>query len=210
MIGSKLLSFWHFQDPVQLFDCLHLKYRGEAVLRKHTWEESWELLKRKPNKQYHTENQGLRSRTIFLRLDQLKTNSERPKSAPLSRFKKGKFLNVQKDTIIELLSILQCQKIPERTCIKLENRFPPTGNSNPPFSTENLSKNKKLKNEFSLKIFLVKVFSNHIVSKTIGSPLCLRNVSFVEKLTGLRWKQIRNTEAKQCFANTCELLKKTK
>ena len=38
-------------------DSLHLfKHRGEAMLRKHL--RSCELFKRKPNKQYHTNNQG--------------------------------------------------------------------------------------------------------------------------------------------------------
>ena len=53
----------------------------------NTCEESCERLERKLNKQYHTENQGLRSRTIFLLIDQFKTSRERPKSAPRSRFK---------------------------------------------------------------------------------------------------------------------------
>ena len=40
----------------------------------NTCDESCDRLKRKPNNQYSTENQGLWSRTIFLLLDQFKTN----------------------------------------------------------------------------------------------------------------------------------------
>ena len=48
------------------------EHRGEVVLCKfaNTCEESCELLKRKPNEQYHTENRGARSRKIFLVIDQ--------------------------------------------------------------------------------------------------------------------------------------------
>ena len=43
------------------------------------------------------------------------------KSAPRPSFKKVKLLNMQKDTIVEILSILQCQKILEGIRIRLEN-----------------------------------------------------------------------------------------
>ena len=51
----------------------------------NTCEERCELLKRKPNKQNHTENQVLRSRTTFLLIDQLKKIQKRHNSSPKIR-----------------------------------------------------------------------------------------------------------------------------
>ena len=90
-----------------------------------------ELLKRKPNKQYHTENQGLK--TNFLLIDQFKTRRERLKSAVYFRLKKRKvFQNILR-TIVTLSSILQCRKIPERISTRLENFLPQLETTKIPF-----------------------------------------------------------------------------
>ena len=68
--------------------------RGEeAELLKHS-RRKVRFLKRKPSKQYHTENQGLRSPTIFLLIDQFKTRRERLKSALYLRLKKRKIFKI--------------------------------------------------------------------------------------------------------------------
>ena len=54
------------------------------------------VLKRKPNKQYHTENQGIGSRIISLLLDKFETNRERPKSALSQSSKKQSIFKYSK------------------------------------------------------------------------------------------------------------------
>ena len=52
----------------------------------------------------------------------MKTSQERPKSVPRSRFKIVKvFLHLQKNTIIDISSVLQYQKMHEGICKRLEN-----------------------------------------------------------------------------------------
>ena len=100
---------------------------------------------RKPNKQYHTENQG------------------------------------QKDNIVKISSILQRQKIPEGIRIRLENNFSSTGNSKNPYSRPKTCQNKNGK-KFS-EIFGRSPVSR-LVPKTLRSPLCSQNVSFLVKIKG--------------------------
>ena len=117
-----------------------------------TCEESCEVevLKRKRNKQYHTEDQGLRSRSIFLRLDQFKTNRERSKSAPLSRFKVS-FKNAKGQ--LKFHQFYDTKKILEGIRIRLESHFSPTGNSKKPI----LLNRKPFKKQEKIEKNLMKV-----------------------------------------------------
>ena len=64
-------------------------HRGEACLA-NTCEESSELLKRKPYKQYHTHNQGLWSQPVFLLLS---------KRTLLLKFHQYSVKNTRRDTL---------------------------------------------------------------------------------------------------------------
>ena len=66
---------WRFQRSFRgTFQSFQYNFNTEAnPCFANTCEENYELLKRKLNKQYHTENPGLRSRAIFLLIDQFKT-----------------------------------------------------------------------------------------------------------------------------------------
>ena len=87
------------------------------------------------------------------------------KSALSSRFEKLKLLNMQKDAIVKILSILQCQKYSNGIRIILENLFSQLETTKNPFcSTENL-------------LSMV----SRIVPNTPSSPLCSQNLSFSEK-----------------------------
>ena len=44
-----------------------------------------------------------------------------PSRRPAQGSKNKSFLNMQKDTNVEISSILQCQQIPKGMCIRLEN-----------------------------------------------------------------------------------------
>ena len=64
---------------------------------------------------------------------------------------------MQKDTLVEISSILQCQKAPQGILIRLEN-FIPTRDYKTHFAPQKTSKNQKLeKNRNYSKTFLIKV-----------------------------------------------------
>ena len=66
-------------------------------------------------------------------------NPERPKSAPRSRYKKVKFFNYKKKTIVKISSILQCQKYPKAYALESKITFSPNKNHNKPENPKEFS-----------------------------------------------------------------------
>ena len=156
----------------------------------NTCEESCELFKRKPNKQYHTENQGLRIRTIFLPIDRFKTRRERLKSALYLRLKKRKVLRKCSGLLLEYNQFYSLKKTVRSDRHKTRKLlFSPTGKNKKFFSFEKKSRHRKTKRtpiKFAKRIFQAKNFV-----KREGVPFYRKRTVSKKKVAQCRNKAVR-------------------
>ena len=125
------------------------------------------------------------ARYIFRHTRSAKQDGNGPGRRPVKSFQ-----NMQKNTIVEVSSILQCQKIPKGICKRLENYFSPNVNS----QKTHLGQQKTSKNQLRKKINFFQKMSpvSRIEPKTLRSSLCSQNFwSLVKIEGGIQLEQIR-------------------
>ena len=98
-----------------------------------------------------------------------------PSRSPAQGSKSKSFSNLKKNTIAEVLSILQCQKIPERICLRLGNYFSPQ---------LEVEKTHLAHWEKMLGSFQKMSPKYRIMPKTLRNPLCSQNFWFRVKNGG--------------------------
>ena len=133
---------------------------------------------------WHAECWLLKAR-VTGRVEPGRTSRKRPQVSPPLKVQK-KFFTMQNYTFAEFSSILQCQLILQGIRMKLENHFYTTG--------ENKTSPEKNSTKSLHRIFFrnfLKSPVSRIAPKTLRSPLCSQNISFLVRIEkGFREKRI--------------------